>query len=351
MAVIAFALMEADATLTADEAEVLASVLLAQQVVDGFRDGSPYRAFLDAVADDAFAAADAATLGALEYAAGDYEAKLKADGAAAKEQIQAQIDLGRAFRDGDFGATITANNDDAILKFLASERQGDQFAEKPYIAELEGDPSNAFAAADAGTLRLVQFATRDYTAQVDADPSGAIAGANRAQGAINSVRGRTVYINVITVQRTITQNAEGGIWRYYANGGLEQHSAQIAPAGAMRVWAEPETGGEAYIPLGHAKRPQSTAILNQVAQMFGYQMIKMAEGGFVDAGRISQASFAGASAASTAALVGGVSISATIPITIQESGDPERVRRLVAEGVREGLTAAGHDLRNRRLGR
>ncbi len=29
----------------------------------------------------------------------------------------------------------------------------------------------------------------------------------------------------------------------------------------MRVWAEPETGGEAYIPLAPAKRTRSTAIL------------------------------------------------------------------------------------------
>ena len=74
--------------------------------------------------------------------------------------------------------------------------------------------------------------------------------------------------------------ADGGIVQYYANGGVENHTAQIAPAGAMRVWAEPETGGEAYIPLASSKRGRSTAILSTVADMFGYGLVPMADGGF-----------------------------------------------------------------------
>lgn len=64
-----------------------------------------------------------------------------------------------------------------------------------------------------------------------------------------------------------TVNANGNL--YYANGG-ENHVAQIAAAGANRVWAEPETGGEAYIPLAASKRARSTAILSEVADKFGY---------------------------------------------------------------------------------
>jgi hypothetical protein len=64
--------------------------------------------------------------------------------------------------------------------------------------------------------------------------------------------------------------ADGGITLHqYAEGA---HVAQIAPAGAMRLWAEPETGGEAYIPLAGSKRGRSTQILSQVANMFGYQL-------------------------------------------------------------------------------
>jgi hypothetical protein len=48
------------------------------------------------------------------------------------------------------------------------------------------------------------------------------------------------------------------------------HRAQIAkPKGMVRVWAEPETGGEAYIPLGKNKRKRSLQILSKVAKHFG----------------------------------------------------------------------------------
>lgn len=61
--------------------------------------------------------------------------------------------------------------------------------------------------------------------------------------------------------------------------GSEDHRAQIASAGAMRLWAEPETGGEAYIPLAQSKRGRSTAILGAVASKFGYGLQKYADGG------------------------------------------------------------------------
>ncbi|MFJ2579963.1 phage tail tape measure protein [Kitasatospora aureofaciens] len=68
--------------------------------------------------------------------------------------------------------------------------------------------------------------------------------------------------------------ANGGISRLQAfASGSEQHIAQIARPGEMRLWAEPETGGEAYIPLSAAKRRRSTAILGQVADRFGYQLV------------------------------------------------------------------------------
>lgn len=75
---------------------------------------------------------------------------------------------------------------------------------------------------------------------------------------------------------SVSAYAAGGIRRLerYANGGgRENHRAMIAPAGAWRVWAEPETGGEAYIPLASSKRQRSTAILDNVAQRFGYTLV------------------------------------------------------------------------------
>ena len=62
--------------------------------------------------------------------------------------------------------------------------------------------------------------------------------------------------------------ADGGI-----TGGREDHRAQIARGGDLRIWAEKETAGEAYIPLASSKRSRSTEILGQVANRFGYDLV------------------------------------------------------------------------------
>jgi hypothetical protein len=76
-------------------------------------------------------------------------------------------------------------------------------------------------------------------------------------------------------------------------GGSEKHVAQIARGKwPVRIWAEPETGGEAYIPLSKAKRPRSEKILEQVAKMFGGVFVKTkayANGG-VEGGRSAPSS-------------------------------------------------------------
>lgn len=72
-----------------------------------------------------------------------------------------------------------------------------------------------------------------------------------------------------TVGGQTKDSANGNIFRAFASGGFENHVAQIAPAGAMRLWAEPETGGEAYIPLAPSKRGRSTAILEETNRLMG----------------------------------------------------------------------------------
>jgi hypothetical protein len=128
----------------------------------------------------------------------------------------------------------------------------------------------------------------------------ASATARAIQAAIDRVRGKTVTIT--TVQHTLGvqgtagrnarnyNNANGSVMQYYADGGTrEQHVAQLAPAGSMRVWAEPETGGEAYIPLAPGKRDRSMAILADVADRFGYGLEKFAKGGLSKAQKAARA--------------------------------------------------------------
>lgn len=82
-----------------------------------------------------------------------------------------------------------------------------------------------------------------------------------------------------------TGQADGGIIKSFA-AGSEQHIAQVARPGEWRVWAEPETGGEAYIPLSPSKRSRSTSILQSVAGMFGFGLIPQADGAILNGGSI-----------------------------------------------------------------
>lgn len=117
--------------------------------------------------------------------------------------------------------------------------------------------------------------------------------------AIAAVRSKSVSVTVRN--RTITEAANGGIFsgagvQTFARGGFdpkiakainrtrgqsENRVAQIARGSDnYRVWAEKETGGEAYIPLAKAKRGRSLQILEQVARHFGLSIEKYANGGF-----------------------------------------------------------------------
>lgn len=113
---------------------------------------------------------------------------------------------------------------------------------------------------------------------------------------IQDASGRTVAINV-GGRHGVTAKADGGLLEFFADG-TENHVAQIAPAGTWRVWAEPETGGEAYIPLAPAKRDRSMDILEDVAHRFGARVVPQADGSVLTAPTVA----ASAPAAVTAVL-------------------------------------------------
>ncbi|GGR06514.1 phage tail tape measure protein [Streptomyces aurantiogriseus] len=118
------------------------------------------------------------------------------------------------------------------------------------------------------------------------------------QGAINNITGTNVGVGVFLkatawdrdgngVPDAIQARADGAVVGYFADGGLrstrrENHVAQIAPAGSWRVWAEPETQGEAYVPLAASKRPRSKAIVEEVVRRFGGDVTWYASGGLSD---------------------------------------------------------------------
>lgn len=67
----------------------------------------------------------------------------------------------------------------------------------------------------------------------------------------------------------------------FADGGLEDHRAQIANGSTIRVWAEPETGGEAYIPLAPHKRQRSLSIWKETGRRLGVPVVPFADGGLL----------------------------------------------------------------------
>ena len=96
--------------------------------------------------------------------------------------------------------------------------------------------------------------------------------------------------------------ADGGVVTYMANGAMENHVAQIAPAGAWRVWAEPETGGESYIPHAPSKRARSMEILRQTANIFDHMVVPKRVASYADGGHHGTNPIMGASVPASRAL-------------------------------------------------
>lgn len=130
--------------------------------------------------------------------------------------------------------------------------------------------------------------TKGKNVKITAPTGSQRAGVAQLAGAIAALRNRTV--TVTTVYRikgkpggppsgtyygsTAGRSADGNLYgparvQRFAEGGMgEQHVAQIAQP-TYRMWAEPETGGEAYIPFAPSKRPRSRAIAEETVRRLG----------------------------------------------------------------------------------
>lgn len=181
----------------------------------------------------------------------------------------------------------------------------DQFAtgDRKFDQDVNGAPAKAAldalqVYAETGRIMPVDANTAPGRAMVTllanlaGSPETMPVGANTGSAlreilGLRSLASKPVFFTVNGITRRTggsrggLQEADGGIVSYYSNGGVrkgENHVAQIAPAGAWRVWAEPETGGEAYIPLALSKRSRSLEILKQTAQKMGAKVSEFANG-------------------------------------------------------------------------
>lgn len=184
------------------------------------------------------------------------------DAIAAAAQRQADAVLASGGTQDDYTKSLQTSR--AELVKVATKFYGNKTAAEKYADAVLGIPKTAKTTV---SITGIGSAINDMDNLITRI---AIANGKRVRIQVSATAGN--------VREGRTAQADGSVLRFYGNGGMEQHVAQIAPAGAVRVWAEPETGGEAYIPLAPAKRARSKAILAQTAKMFG--MVAYADGGF-----------------------------------------------------------------------
>lgn len=265
---------------------------------------------------------------ALEAAYDDFDAALEENGrtldttteagrnneSALDDIAQAALDTGKAIIDSggsyaDYQASLQGSRDQLLLRITdlgvtgqAAQDLADDILAIPTAAEVQ-----VFADTEAAAARLKYI-----------------------QDLINGIGG-TMAVHVANGNGGggMTQ-ADGAVVTYHANGSVsENHVAQHARAGTMRVWAEPETGGETYVPHALSKRGRSERIMQETAAIFG--------GTYIPAG--GQAFAGGAVVGGTAAAAQGRG-DITIIVNPPPGADAARVAALVKVEVQEILRSA-----------
>lgn len=174
------------------------------------------------------------------------------------------------------------------------------------VSTLNAAAIRALEAVGLKTRTLPDGRTEVYTENGQAiGPIGAVL------QALNNLNGKTAYSYAVHTTTyvikgkpggppggtyhgsTAGRSADGNLYgparreprvRSYADGGTERHVAQIAQP-TFRMWAEPETGGESYIPLAPSKRPRSRAIAEETVRRLGGDPAAIqwyADGGGID---------------------------------------------------------------------
>lgn len=157
---------------------------------------------------------------------------------------------------------------DAVLSaYLKAVSEGHEYVEidgKKYKAE---SVLSALKGQIKGTTENVY---------IGADNSRAMAAIGQVKTGLSQLFDKTVHIttvhNVVGNGKTSnTAVADGGIINSYADGKLPDQALIKSPQSNLIQWAEPETEGEAFIPLAKSKRSRSIAIWREVGKRFGIE--------------------------------------------------------------------------------
>lgn len=172
---------------------------------------------------------------------------------------------------------------------VSAETQGalkDLDAVKAKIASTKGKSVTVNALTTTAEAQLTAFGfkvthMKNGQVKITLPTGGPLAAVGTVQRAIDNVRDGSARITVTTSFRTSGRppagpmaggysfgQANGGTVDYFA-GGSENHVAQIAPGGSWRVWGEPETQGEGYVPFAPSKRGRSRKITEEIVRRLG----------------------------------------------------------------------------------
>lgn len=256
-----------------------APVETAKAMANGYKNGE-YKAKLEALNQVAAPAADAKAL-ADAFKTGNYEAALKA----------LNITQGPVNDATGAAAGFARSHFEAALKAADSTKGGrDEAARQIGITTGGNYVAWIKAAADQDSINTADgainalAATRYATIMVQYQQAGRHPGLAAAQDGVDLGGYDGAILNSVKNRSSLT--AGNFPMKFFANGGIEKHIAQIAPksSSTMRFWAEPETGGEAYIPLAKSKRTRSLKILEEVARLFGFGLYNQKSKAFADGG-------------------------------------------------------------------
>lgn len=199
----------------------------------------------------------------------------------------ARVDIGALAQD----IANAPNRKNVTVTAIIKKATGDLTAIRNKVVDLPPGKKLKMEAPTATAQKMIKdlgFKVKELKGkkiEITAPAGTASSNVSAIQRKINSLTGKTVRVTVEYTTKGkpyVSEHANGGIVRY-ANGGIrhagnrikafaagaERHVAQIARPGEWRLWAEPETGGEAYVPLAGAKRTRSKQIVEQVVSEFG----------------------------------------------------------------------------------
>jgi TP901 family phage tail tape measure protein len=188
-------------------------------------------------------------------AAGSANAAMLADAAAsAQKYADDQYEVDKA----------SMSAEDATNKYIRTlSRQREAFEKAAVKAGFNKDEVKAladqvFALPDEKQMKIL------------VDTASAADAIERFTDRYGNLRGRITYSAGVAAGGMLVQ-ADGGHVKFFGAGN-ERHEPQYARAGDWRVWAEPETGGEWYLPDSPSKRAQSLSLAAQMLDGWGYQL-------------------------------------------------------------------------------